>query len=342
MFEEYTIVVLGYRLCDPVIKWVAERLKNDWALNPDWYALVPNVKEVDIRKEMEERKLHLLNYSLPSVKDDSKSHELGLTEWFKCLGRELNIDNLSPKVIFDIITPNAEWVTLSEQYLKDLPAVDPEHLQGYYNGEPPTWSIVKDGYTAKRRATEDVLKKLIGGGFKAVLVKGAGGEGKSTILMQVALELFRGDYTLFFANEPDGDPFEIIKANKGRIAIVINKADQIKNLRGLLRFCANRSQDLKLILAARSNEWLYSYGKTGSLGDAARYLQTVNIDRLAPSEAEEIANLLIRSHVVTDVDAITLMNRLLNDSNGFLLAAMLTTTHGQPLSEILADVVKRV
>lgn len=75
-----------------------------------------------------------------------------------------------------------------------------------------TWGLVKDGFTAKRNITNDVLKRLQLEGFQGILITGAGGEGTSTILMQLAVELNKTGSSVYYASEPGGETFKLIHA----------------------------------------------------------------------------------------------------------------------------------
>jgi hypothetical protein len=82
LFENYTILLIGYRLGDPVIRWVFDHLRSDWNQTPDWYTLVPQATEDERRQELQERNLRLLSYmeDPPKCMED---YEEGLNKWFE-------------------------------------------------------------------------------------------------------------------------------------------------------------------------------------------------------------------------------------------------------------------
>ncbi len=343
LFESHTILVIGYRLGDPVIRWITDALRGDWNITPEWYSLCYSPLDEDFEKERSDRNLRLIPYDIDTTLDVNKAHEQALTNWFKKLGEKLGLEGFEPPKTHEGINAplHRGWITINEDFLTTQPIVTNEMKEQYYRGIEPGWGLVNEGYSARRIATDEVLIKLEGKGFKAVVIKGAAGEGKTTILMQIAIDLSKQGLTVYYEADPGSDPYGIMKQNKGPLALIIDHADQIKDLPALFRFATNRTKETVIILAARTNEWNNVYGK-GSLGDASRLLQEVRVKKLEWQEAKAIAGLLIDNGMGVDDDVGAFAKRLIDDSNGFLLAAMLTATHGEPLSKILEDVVMKV
>ena len=343
LFESYTILVIGYRLGDPVIQWVNSNLQGDWDMTPDWYSFSCNPSDEEYESERSERNLRLIPYRIDNTIDANKAHEQALTAWFRCLGEKLGIEGFEPVAHHAPINPppHKGWITLNESFLSEQPVITRDARGQYYRGTEPTWGLINSGFTARRAITDTVLEKLEGTGFRAVLIKGAGGEGKTTILMQVAVDLYQKGFTVCYEADPDSDPYTIMRQQNGPLALVIDHADQIRNLSAIFRFASNRNKDTIILLAARTNEWNNSYAKEG-LGDLIRSLQEVPIPKLQPGEAQDIAGLLIGNEMGVEKDVDVFAKRLLEDSNGFLLAAMLTATRGEPLAKILEDVVRKV
>lgn len=91
LFETHTILALGYRLGDPVIRWLYDQLLKDWGVPPSWYALTPDPAPGERRREREQRQLRLVSYPLAGDLDADQSHEESLNQWFGHLCRELDI-----------------------------------------------------------------------------------------------------------------------------------------------------------------------------------------------------------------------------------------------------------
>jgi hypothetical protein len=163
----------------------------------------------------------------------------------------------------------------------------------------------------------EALRHLEGEGMRAALIKGAGGEGKSTILMQIALELLSQGYRVYYILEPDNDSIQLLRGLKGSVALLIDQAQQLHRVGSLLRFADGRGSPTKLVLAARANEWDHEQG--GRLGDTERMLKQIWVGKLNTDEAYPIAEKLVKSGAVSNQDVPELAKRLLKDTNGFLL-----------------------
>jgi hypothetical protein len=345
IFEQNTILIAGYGLSDPVIRWTQEILNNEWNLEPDWYILKPEPEKTGseiMDQEFDEKAPRLITYAFESnAGDKDQAHTDGITKWFINLGEKLNLHvNPDPDQTSDSEFPE-DWTLINDRFLNSLPKVTTDQRQKYYRGEPATWGLVNQGFTVHRDVTDKILKLLEPDrdSFESVLLKGGGGEGKSTILMQVALCLKDNGYKVFYAYEGIADPFEILKKNKGMLALIIDQADLIKNPVSLIRFAKNRRHAIKILLGARSNEW--NQADSGK-GDIDRILKSITVSKITQKEASLISEQIIASSTVQNQDVDTLTRRMLENSNYFLLAAMLVATHGRPLRAILASVVQNV
>ena len=345
LFESYTILVVGYRLGDPVIGWVKTRLQNDWAITPDWYLLAPNPQKAEYRDAMTDQQLNLLSYPLDEKKPIDKAHIDGLDSWFGLLGQRLDI-SFTEESEAEGNTPYTQYPgfqEVSQAFLAKLPEPAEETRRRYYHGEPVQWSLVNAGYTVRRQVVDDILRYLEGGDLRVILLGGAGGEGKSTILMQVGVALANKGWRVFHADEvlaEEDTPFHILRTTKGPVTLLIDQADLYSKVNALLSFAVNRHEPVNIVFSARTNEWQQAQERY--LGRNSRYINKVNVGRLGRQEALGIAQQLLDSGVVQNEDIGALSERLLRDSNGFLLAAMLTATHGKPLARILEDVVDHV
>ncbi len=210
IFESSSVLVAGYRLGDPVIRWLQDQLLSDWNLDPDWYALAPDPGEEERHREREERELNVIAYRPEPGGAPDSAHDKGLMRWFTALLERIGVTPELPEDNAAVQTA-PPVVEIDDVYLRAQPPSTPELAQRYYRGEPARWSLVNEGHTASRRAAQDTLELLKGDGLRAVLLLGAGGEGKSTILMQVGLTLKEQGFRVFWSPEGEGDLFAPLK-----------------------------------------------------------------------------------------------------------------------------------
>jgi hypothetical protein len=340
VFETDTVLAIGYRLGDPVIRWLHDQLRSSWGIDPNWFSLVPEPTEEDRARELEERALNLLGYRLDSTLPSNAAHAAGLSDWFLQLDSELGISPKLPEaVLISAPEPERGIVQVNAAFLDRQPAATTELARGYYRGEPARWNLVREGLTALRKASDEALSYLKSEGLRAILLTGAGGEGKSTILLQIGLALLAEGWAVFHMTEPTSNPSEILRGHLGPLVLLIDRADEFRSVAKLLREADRRASPTALAFAARPHEWQEAQK---NLGDEARFLKTIRVGKIGSKEAQDIAKHLIETETVVGGDPQILADRLLRDTNGFLLAAMLTATRGESLSRILADVVKNI
>lgn len=221
----------------------------------------------------------------------------------------------------------------------------------FYKGDQPSWGLVHHNCTARRHMTDTILRHLAAPGFQAFTLTGAGGEGKTTVLMQVAAELSTLGYEVYFARDtqrlklPIHTLDEIAAQDQSAppLALFIDNASLYTNASDLIQRLSSKKRTIKIILADRTNIWMRSslcqtinkFKKAHS-----RAFLSEGLKQLDQAEAGRIAELLVKSGTVpADTSTAELSRSLLSDANGFLLSAMLTTTYGIPLREIIHSVL---
>ncbi|MDY6992544.1 MAG: SIR2 family protein, partial [Pseudomonadota bacterium] len=326
LFKHNTILLWGYSIQDPLLPWLNTQLQD---LNLHWYLLSPDPQEEDYQRAQAWR-LTLLPYPSDSHKPADKRYIEGLTQWFATL--EDLLDQ----------APIPGFVHLTSQWIAQIAEAEREVQQNYYGGAACQWSLIKAGATAQRRATDDILQKLAVEDKQAILLTAAGGEGKTTLLMQVAWALAQQDFEVFYTPEPQVDTAQVLRGLAGPLAILIDQADLLHKheLNALLDFAQYRSEPTHIILAARIHEWRRVQTNNKK---AKQMLHSIRLTSpLSAAEAQTIAQLLIDSHTVTEVSLERLLERLMDENHRFLLAAMLTTIHSKPLAAILEAAVQQV
>lgn len=147
---------------------------------------------------------------------------------------------------------------------------DPAIALTYFDGRHPSWVDVVSGRAAARQISEDVAKSLHSNNPKPIiLLEGPTGEGKSTILRQVALRLVERGQDLVLWADAGGtiDAQEVLglTAIHRRIVVLMDDADlRVKEIRALYSEARARNRgDITLLLAARDTDWQRSTFRFG-------------------------------------------------------------------------------
>jgi len=235
------------------------------------------------------------------------------------------------------------WSLINEDIISA--PVSKDLSKAYYEGHPLSWNIVRKGYTANRKITNDILKYLDKDFFQAVLISGAGGEGKTTVMYQVALSLYEKGYLIYYFNKDImiNKKISLDFSPKEASVFLIDDATEITNLFLLFNFFRNYRVPIKIIMTARQNEWVSNEVLKSLSSEHLKYLKTFKIAKIDRAEAENIAQLLIKNEATVINSTISeLTDHLIDQTNGFLLAAMLTATKGKKLEGIIYDILRKI
>lgn len=239
---------------------------------------------------------------------------------------------------------------INHDFLHSLEKPSREDCSFYYKGDPPSWGLIYHKYTAHRKTTDEIVKLLDKPGFQTLSLTGAGGEGKTTILMQSAVELCQKGYKVFFAKADENYqlPLDFLEDEDEvtPVVLLVDRADLCTNMADVIRHLAQKERTIKIIMSNRENVWLRSglhHFLKKLIRNGSRTHYSRGVQQLSKEEATEIAHLLLDSGTVSsDREINDLAQSLLSDTNGFLLAAMLTTTYGLPLKEIVKSILLQI
>ncbi|CAH0308654.1 hypothetical protein SRABI84_04772 [Peribacillus simplex] len=234
-------------------------------------------------------------------------------------------------------------IEITSQYIQDRGIPSLGACQSYYKGHPVSWEIVKNKFTAPRKLTKQILDSFNNSTFQVAVITGSGGEGKSTVLMQIGVSLLEQGFKIIYVDGEPKIPDSIFKNNQGPLALIIDDAYKLNNFSDVARFASTLAYPVKIVMAARKNEWANSRAFKTLGGSLRRVIEDFKLESIDKEEAEIIANLLVSTGTTDNSRSVEeLKDSLLKDSNGFLLAAMITTTHGKPLEKILFDVIENI
>lgn len=182
----------------------------------------------------------------------------------------------------------------------DTPPTTAE-MSDWFDGRFPQWEVATAKGVRPRQVVEDLLRRYQSAHHSAprpvvTLLTGAGGEGKSAALLQLAAGLLRGDqnWTCIHrygaaADLPPKFADQLPHRADHAWIIAVDDAEYLaSDLAGLLKSLQPRT-DIHLILAARGADWLLQQ-PTDMIWQGVADFQRQTLAGLTPEDARRIAN----------------------------------------------------
>jgi hypothetical protein len=163
------------------------------------------------------------------------------------------------------------WQTIDAAFVKSLAPITREEALLYFDGAVPRWEHSVSSSIPKRRATETVISRLSArspkrGGCSLQLIRGAGGEGKTTMLLQVAATLAGTGFWKVLWRPSANLRFTLdLLAHPDDSTQWLIVADDAENFVGDVRQAAMKlsqkgASNIHFLLAARDSDWRFSRG----------------------------------------------------------------------------------
>ena len=208
----------------------------------------------------------------------------------------------------------------------------------YLQGEQCSWPLVfaSSQYAPVKRDVVNQLISAIDNEIGAIVLTGAGGEGKTTILMQLCVELYSaGKNVLYHASTHKYDiPDNVIDG----IFLVDNPANTLEFKSFLTKAT---KEGFIVVIASRSNEWATL--KETLFDDTRRSIQEIEIPKISASESKAFAQ-YIKTHIHWIKRSVVELEKLFfKDSYGFLYASMLMAIYNaDSLEKIAEEIIERI
>lgn len=157
----------------------------------------------------------------------------------------------------------AGWTELTPDFLASKRiAFNNDQLRVFYDGQEPSWehALASEEHVPRREVVSRALEVLRRNVSQTmVLLLGAGGEGKSTALRQIAVNLAADEYRVLF-REPGAklDPDSVSGLPEGGSwMLVSDDADEIAREveKSVKRLCTTSRRDVHWVLGARDTDW---------------------------------------------------------------------------------------
>jgi hypothetical protein len=237
------------------------------------------------------------------------------------------------------VEENSNLKKLKEE---DFITKDKDYFKKYYDGQPADWSIIRK-YTFKRESLDLIIGRLETN--KISLLTGAGGEGKTTLLMQVGDYYLKNEYNVFYSFDAiqNINISELrFKPNK-KYLLIIDNANTIVNLTEFIKKI-KLSNGILVLLASRKNEWDYSLSIRTDSEDLNRWIgKPIILHKLSNNELTELTVLLQKHKVLNEEVKEKLPQFIKENTNfNFLLSVMVYATQGKSFDLIIADVINKI
>jgi hypothetical protein len=174
--------------------------------------------------------------------------------------------NKEPTPQVEKVSPLTGWTLIDDTFLGSLPELTPTEAVRYFDGAVPTWRHALSDAIPRRAHIGNLIADLdraagSGGGASLHLILAASGEGKSTLLLQTAVDVSRREDWHVLARPTPGIPLKTgeVLALDDRLHWLI-VSDDAEELVDELEACARTLPDrgkrnVHFLLAARVVDW---------------------------------------------------------------------------------------
>lgn len=240
----------------------------------------------------------------------------------------------------------AGWHSIDKTFIESLEPPSPDMMKAYLRGREIDWEVAAKGGLPQREVVT-VASQLLAGDepFRAVLLSGAAGEGKSTAVLQLGCWLLDQGYHIFSTKGCEGSVETILSASKAGsetapLALLIDEADLINNPHEIYNLAKNRGGKVRVVLAARQDDWRQAHRRQAENWD---WLKIIPLTSLSGKERHAIVAKITEFNATGEEYSQTALEETLKQNQSkSLLVAMMIATKGQGLDAILADVVRKV
>ena len=205
------------------------------------------------------------------------------------------------------------------------------------------WNLIASGQIVRREIVDSLLDCTNEPGI--YVLTGAGGEGKTTALMQLGSELVKKEKSVFFCNGRKPLPFpDSSMIEQGSVFLLDNALGYSPFVRLLeqIQELVN-DKDVSFIMAARENEWnVMERNTTDYSSYFSGLVNKIPMRNVTKEEARLFAS-CIKKYLTTPKDEAQIRVIFQKNSYGFLYASMLlSVSQKNTLDEIANDIINNL
>ena len=244
-----------------------------------------------------------------------------------------NIKNSKISANYNESFDDWEYNTDFERYEKELITDDKinKFMTSFLKGTPPRWNLIfsKSENKPVRREIVDIIKQEMNE-ESIIVLTGAGGEGKTTAIMQLCYELYCERRQVFYHSSYSNNYIIPSIADDDSVFIVDNPSNSYKFTRFISRAY---SLGITVIIASRSNEWNLLTEELN--GDICRSIKEIHLNKISHFEAQLFTK-CVRINLETNKNENELLSLFEKQSYGFLYSSMLMIVYGSNSLEVIA------
>lgn len=261
LLQQRTLIVAAYGGWDDVFTRALENLLNsdEAQLNVLWCFYDSDAAVVEARYQ------GLLERVAPAI-TRGRFLTYGGIDCHSIFAEIADFAPRTPSTVSLAASPLAGWQRIDSAYLAGLLPLRPEETLRYFNGAVPTWRHATSDAIPRRHFASKLTTRLnevrvSKDECSLQLIRAAGGEGKSTLLLQVAADAARtGDWIVLWrpARNVGLAPEHVITldASKQWLIVADDAENLVPNLSNSARLLhASGRMNVHFLLAARDADW---------------------------------------------------------------------------------------
>ena len=240
--------------------------------------------------------------------------------------------HISQKSGFSLSDQYSNWIHVDQSREQQKEYVNSKKVKDFLCGKKCTWSLAFSDCIVHRKIVDDMIADAKDGGI--TIFVGAGGEGKSTALMQMCAGLYKEGYTVLY--HIDGENFILPKDLPDNTVFAVDNPPGTIQFKSFIALA--QQDDRTVILSSRSNEWnLLKDTLKITLGDITeKSMPQIN----SITEAEKFAD-CVKQYLDTTQTRDEITKLFMGNAYGFLYAAMLMLLYNENRLESIADSIVR-
>ena len=205
------------------------------------------------------------------------------------------------------------------------------------------WELITSNQIVRREIVDTLLNKIDSPGI--YVLTGAGGEGKTTALMQLGSELIKKGESVFFCNGykplPLPDPSSIKNGSFFLLDNALGVASFLQLLEKMQELIDDK--DASFILVARENEWNLMENDTPEYRTYySGYVKKIPMGHVTKDESYLFAK-CIKANLHISKDENQIQKIFQENSYGFLYASMLlSVSEKNTLDEVASDIINNL